>query len=650
MKNLIGQTLGQYKIVKQIGEGGMATVFKAYQPGLNRDVALKILPPYVAEKEGFTERFAREAQAIGNLHHPNILPVYDSGQDKGYGYIAMRYVPNADTLAKLMKHPLPAGQILELTSQIAGALEHAHQAGIIHRDIKPSNILMDKDWVLLSDFGLAKMVETPSELTGTGVGLGTPAYMSPEQAKGEKIDHRTDIYALGIIVFEMLTGQVPHKAETPLATVVKRINEPMPMPRSLNPDIPESVERVLLKVLAINPADRYDSAESFAQGLRTAYNHMPTQLGAKISQDVNVAVPMPDASANLAAAPPIATPEPFSSPKKSGNITPLEVVVITLLGLVGVCGVGGAILSFIPNSNTGETNLAMAPACMGVTFAAVTSVLMIWIRDRHKSASALLALGIIFWFVGVTILGFGGFAAVRPDDNNTFAQNLGYSLALCFAPGGFFALLGLGFYGYDFRKDRHTASLSDSQIESSTGARQARQEKLRRAKEYRTHIISLIKQKKGSNLANQLSQIIPRLDQWQRHLQQLVNRINEFEANRIIQRDLREVQPAITRLQEQLEHETNAHVRQEIAETLAKQKEHKRQLDSLVTVMRRTEFDIDETLAAIGAIYSQLQLLGAKEVDSSRARRLSADVNEQANRLEDILSAMDDVYESTTGL
>ncbi|MCB0210153.1 MAG: serine/threonine protein kinase, partial [Anaerolineae bacterium] len=212
MESLIGQTLGQYKIVEQIGEGGMATVFKAYQPGLNRDVALKILSPYIAKREGFTERFAREAQAIGNLHHPNILPVYDFGQDKGYGYIAMRYVAQATTLAGLMKNPLPMEQVIELTRQIAAALEHAHRAGIIHRDIKPSNILMDNDWVLLSDFGLAKMMETPSELTGSGVGVGTPAYMSPEQARGEQVDHRTDIYSLGIIVFEMLTGQIPHKA------------------------------------------------------------------------------------------------------------------------------------------------------------------------------------------------------------------------------------------------------------------------------------------------------------------------------------------------------------------------------------------------------------------------------------------------------
>lgn len=275
MQELIGQSLGQYKITEQIGKGGMATIFKAYQPGLNREVALKILPPYVAEKEGFTERFTREAQAIGNLHHPNILPVYDSGQDKGYGYIAMRYVPNATTLSNLMNKKLDTGQIIRITKQIADALDHAHRQGVVHRDIKPSNILMDGDWVLLSDFGLAKMVETPSELTGTGVGIGTPAYMLPEQAKGQQVDRRTDIYSLGIMLFEMLTGQVPHKAETPLATVVKRINEPLPLPRSFNPDIPPAVEHVLLKALAKEPAERYNHAEIWPRLWSAPFNPLP---------------------------------------------------------------------------------------------------------------------------------------------------------------------------------------------------------------------------------------------------------------------------------------------------------------------------------------------------------------------------------------
>lgn len=650
MQSLIGQTLGQYKIIEQIGEGGMATVFKAHQPGLNRDVALKILPPYVAEKEGFTERFTREAQAIGNLHHPNILPVYDSGQDKGYGYIAMRYVPQATTLAGLMKNPLEMQQVVELTRQIAAALEHAHRAGIVHRDIKPTNILMDNDWVLLSDFGLAKMMETPSELTGSGVGIGTPSYMSPEQARGGQVDHRTDIYSLGIIVFEMLTGQVPHKAETPLATVVKRINEPLPPPRSLNPNIPENVERILLKALAVEPADRFDSADAFAQSLKDAFDSAATEAGVFEDFEMTMAKPI-EPSPSKPIAQPVEPPasQPVAGQPKKG-ITSLEVVFITVLGVIGLCGVMGVLLSFVPDSDTGGlNNLELAPACLGMVFAGVTSALMIWIRDRSKPASALMALGIVFWFVGINILGWGGFAAVSPGDN-TFLENLGFSIALCFAPGGIFALLGLGMYGYDFRKNRQTSAVTiNSQPNYSTGSRQPRAAKLQRAIEYKRHINAMIKQKQGSALAGQLSPVSAKLNQWEAHLQQLVNRLDMFESNQIIQRDIHEVPADISRLQDLLEQETNPQVRREIAEALNKHQEHKRQLDSLQTLMRRTELDIDETLAAIGAIYSQMQIIGAKEIDNKRASRLSADISEQANRLGDLLEAMDEVYESTAG-
>jgi len=279
MSGLIGQTLGQYRIIDQIGEGGMAAVFKAYQPGLNREVALKVLPPHFATTHtDFIERFAREAQAIGNLHHPNILPVYDSGLDKGYSYLVMRYIPNARTLADEMRAPLKTERVIEVIGQVAGALDHAHKAGIIHRDVKPSNVLLDGAWALLSDFGLAKMVESTSELTGSGVGMGTPAYMSPEQGLGKKVDRHTDIYALGIILYEMLTGQVPHRAETPIATVLKRINEPLPLPRQINPNIPEAVELVLLKTLAADPTQRFDSAGEMAAALKAAFGPAPADI------------------------------------------------------------------------------------------------------------------------------------------------------------------------------------------------------------------------------------------------------------------------------------------------------------------------------------------------------------------------------------
>ena len=275
MDDLIGQTLGPYQIIEQIGEGGMATVFKAYQPSLDRYVAVKVLPPLYAKQPNFTERFEREAKAVANLNHPNILPVYEAGQDKSYSFIGMRYVENARTLKELMAQPLTLTQIGDLIGQIGSALGYAHQQGVLHRDVKPANVLMDSNWDLLSDFGLAKMTKESVQLTGTGVGIGTPAYMSPEQGQGQKVDHRTDIYSLGIILFEMLTHQVPHRAETPIATIIKRTTEPMPIPRQLNPNIPEGVERVVLKALTRDPVDRFDTAEKMAKALGLAVQEAP---------------------------------------------------------------------------------------------------------------------------------------------------------------------------------------------------------------------------------------------------------------------------------------------------------------------------------------------------------------------------------------
>jgi serine/threonine protein kinase len=270
MSELIGRTLGQYRIVEKIGQGGMATVYKAYQPGLDRYVALKVLPPLHAEQPGFGERFRREAKAIANLNHPNILPVHDFGQEGEYSFIAMRYIEGARTLKEVMAGSLSLTQVTNLIEQVAAALDYAHRQGIIHRDVKPSNVLMDGDWALLTDFGLAKMTEASVKLTGTGVGIGTPAYMSPEQGQGLPVDHRTDIYSLGVVLFEMLTGRIPHDAETPFAIIVKRMSEPLPLPRSLNPAIPEPVERVILKALAREPDDRFASAAAMAAALKDA--------------------------------------------------------------------------------------------------------------------------------------------------------------------------------------------------------------------------------------------------------------------------------------------------------------------------------------------------------------------------------------------
>jgi WD40 repeat protein/tRNA A-37 threonylcarbamoyl transferase component Bud32 len=276
---MIGQTLGQYRIIEPIGQGGMATVYKVYQAGLDRYVAVKVLPPQHALTPGFKERFIREARAVAQLSHPNILPVYDFGIKDDVSYFVMKYVPDR-TLGHLMGQPMELSVASRLIDQIAGALDHAHERGVVHRDIKPSNILLEGDWLLLADFGLAKIVEGSQVLTATGATIGTPAYISPEQAEGKTVDHRTDIYSLGIVLYEMVTGHVPYRGETPMGVIFKHIFDPLPLPRDVNPDLPEAVERVILKAVAKDPADRYDRAGDLAQALHQALSE--AQAGGQI--------------------------------------------------------------------------------------------------------------------------------------------------------------------------------------------------------------------------------------------------------------------------------------------------------------------------------------------------------------------------------
>jgi serine/threonine-protein kinase len=293
MNNLIGQNLGQYRLIETVGVGGMATVYKAYQPGLDRYVAIKVLPPQHALVRGFQERFIREARAIAQLSHPNILPIYDVGIEEDISYFVMKYVPG-QTLRDLMGRPMSLERVIHFMGQICGALDHAHGRGILHRDIKPANMLLDEnDWLLLADFGLAKIMEGGEALTATGQGMGTPNYVSPEQVEGETIDHRTDIYSLGIILYEMLTGQVPYHGETPMSIMFKHIYEPLPRPRTINPDIPEAVEQIILKATAKAARERYQQAGEIAQALRQYLSTDLATVGVKAQDKLQTLIVTP---------------------------------------------------------------------------------------------------------------------------------------------------------------------------------------------------------------------------------------------------------------------------------------------------------------------------------------------------------------------
>ncbi|HRQ24479.1 MAG TPA: protein kinase, partial [Anaerolineales bacterium] len=275
MSNLNGKILGErYRLLEKIGEGGMAVVYKAQDTGLGRFVAVKVIrrgafPP--KQIEHILKRFEREARAQAKLSHPNILTIFDYGEFENQPYLVMEYVPHGSLKDLLKGRPISWNRAAPIIASVARALAAAHAQGIIHRDVKPSNILManGRD-PMLADFGIAKLVESDadtSDLTGTGMGIGTPEYMAPEQASGKSIDHRADIYALGIVLYQMVTGRLPFKGDTPLAIMLLKNTQKVPNPRQYSPDLPRAAENILIKALARNPEERFKDMQEFAAAL-----------------------------------------------------------------------------------------------------------------------------------------------------------------------------------------------------------------------------------------------------------------------------------------------------------------------------------------------------------------------------------------------
>jgi hypothetical protein len=271
MEEYVGKTLGPYQILELIGTGGMAGVFRAHQPSMNRNVAIKIMAENYSGDELFSRRFINEGRVIAQLEHANILPVYDFGEQDGVLYIVMRYL-DAGTLGdRITEEGMPLDEVVRIFSQLASALSYAHSRKVIHRDLKPGNVLIDaQGHAYLTDFGIAKSLEADQNLTGTDNVVGTPNYMAPEQGLGEPIDNRADIYALGVMLFEMLTGQRPFDADSQMAVMLKHIQEPPPAPRSINPDVPPLVEAVVLKALAKDREGRFQNVEEMATALEQA--------------------------------------------------------------------------------------------------------------------------------------------------------------------------------------------------------------------------------------------------------------------------------------------------------------------------------------------------------------------------------------------
>ncbi len=303
MKTWTGQTLGGYEVAEKIGQGGMATVYRAYQTQLERWVAIKIMHTTGGSDKEFLDRFRREARAIAALRHPNILTIYDYGEEQGIAYIVMEYVAGGTLKEQLTKQPMGWSEVATLIIPVGRALAYAHSEGIVHRDVKPANILLARpDWPVLADFGLIKMVGHQRGITRPGVTIGTPAYFSPEQAAGEDVDHRSDVYSFAIVLYQLLTGRLPFESDSPIELLLQRVRDLPPPPRRLNPQLTPQLEAIILRALARHREARYASMEALVNDL----SRQPGATGQAAVASAQSAVPA--ATARLGALSPITGP------------------------------------------------------------------------------------------------------------------------------------------------------------------------------------------------------------------------------------------------------------------------------------------------------------------------------------------------------
>ncbi len=348
-----GDNVGSYRIIEPLGQGGMATVFKAYHPALDRYVAIKVLHPSFKEDPNFNARFAREARIVAKLDHPNIVPIFDFAEHEGTPYLVMRFVEGKTLKAVLRDGLLPIPRVLAIIHPVTAALAYAHAQGILHRDIKPSNVMRANDGhIFLADFGLARIAQAGDSTISQDMLIGTPQYISPEQARGEPATERSDLYSLGVLLFEMFTGRVPFSADTPYAIIHDHIYTALPLPTSINPNLSEAIERVLLKTLAKDPTARYASATELMTALEQAAGidaaHVatmsppPTPITQLVSPPPTVPEPIAPvspppvkSSPKLVAKPAPEKPVAAPAPRRGLNrITCAVVAVIALLCLV----------------------------------------------------------------------------------------------------------------------------------------------------------------------------------------------------------------------------------------------------------------------------------------------------------------------------
>ncbi|MEO6064074.1 MAG: serine/threonine-protein kinase [Thermoflexales bacterium] len=320
------EKIGKYIIKREIARGGMATVYEAFDPVFERRVALKVLPPEFLHDETFRARFDREAKTVASIESVVIVPVYDYGEADGRLYLAMRYMSAGSLAERLNGIPMATSEIVRLFNRLAPGLDRAHARGIVHRDLKPANVLFDDAGEpFLSDFGIAKTAMSRSDLTRSQV-IGTPAYMSPEQARGEPLDGRSDLYALGAMLFEMLTGRLPFNAENPTGIMLKHVMDPIPRILTAQLGLSQDWQRIIDRSMAKRPDGRYSVAATLAADIEAAYDGLPLSTDTPVAPVVPVA-PVPSSTAfdrTVEFRPPTAAAQPAYPPPPPAGATMVQ--------------------------------------------------------------------------------------------------------------------------------------------------------------------------------------------------------------------------------------------------------------------------------------------------------------------------------------
>lgn len=360
---LVGQMVdGRYLVQARLARGGMATVYEALDVRLDRVVALKVMHRHLADDPDFVARFQREARAAARLAHPHVVGVFDQGAADGLVYLAMEYVPGR-TLRDILREfgPLTPEQSLVLLDPILEGLAAAHAAGFVHRDIKPENVLVSDDGrVKVADFGLARAVATSNTSATQGVLIGTVAYLSPEQVESGEADERSDIYAAGILLFEMVTGQVPHAGTSPLSVAYQHVNQDVPTPSSIRPDIPADLDALVITATRRMPSQRYQNTQDFLADVRRVRSVLPTPRPFTDTRTTLVVDASTNARLNAGAQPPPSSPQGSASPAPGGgrrNLSRRAWVLIGLALATALAVLGGVLLSSALGSKIPTPNI-----------------------------------------------------------------------------------------------------------------------------------------------------------------------------------------------------------------------------------------------------------------------------------------------------